>query len=119
MTTAGSLEFQCEHSECGKTFQGRYHLEVHQNIHRNNLQKCFFCPWAGIVKADISTHHDKHFLNPTYQCSDCGRKFYRKKNRDMHFESQHENIEKKYSCKLCSYKTHSQILLKRHVKRQH
>ena len=118
---AGSLDFQCEHSECGKTFKDRHLLDVHQNIHRNNLQKCFFCPWTGNRGRDdkASTHYDKHLLYPRFECSACGKKFYTKKNRDVHFEGQHEKIAKKYSCKICSFHTHSKILLSSHLRHKH
>ena len=118
-TTAGSLDFQCEHLQCGKRFKDIHLLELHQNIHRNNLQKCYFCPWAGTQGHAISTHHDRHILHQRFQCSDCGKKFYRKENRDLHFEAKHEKIAKKYSCKLCSFQTHSKILLKTHRQRKH
>ena len=118
-STAGSLDFQCEHTECGKTFTDQVTLERHQNIHRNDLHRCFFCPWAGAQKNDALTHNDKHLLNARYQCSNCGKKFYRKENRDLHFEAQHEKIAKKYSCQLCSFQTHSKILLKHHLSRKH
>ena len=88
-------------------------------IHRNNLHKCFFCPWSGAQERYALTHNDRHLLNPRYQCSDCGKKFYRKANRKLHFEAQHERIEQKYSCQLCSFQTHSKILLKGHVNRKH
>ena len=120
-STAGSLEFQCEHSECSKTFGNSVLLGRHQNIHRNNVQKCYFCPWSGALgKDDLAlTHYDRHLLHPRYQCSGCGKKFYLKRDRDYHFEGQHEKIAKKYSCKLCLYQTHSIILLTSHVKRKH
>ena len=114
-TTAGSLDFQCEHSECGKTFGNSVKLEDHQKIHRNDLQKCFFCPWTGAKY----TQNDRHLLNARYQCSDCGKKFYTKRERNYHFEGQHEKIARKYSCKLCSFQTHSIIHLKNHVARKH
>ena len=118
-STAGSLDFQCEHSECGKTFKGRFLLEQHRNLHNNNLQKCYFCPWAGAQGHNISAHYDKHFLNPRFECSDCGKKFYAKKDRDYHFEGQHEKIARKYSCKHCLFQTHSIILLTYHIRRRH
>ena len=118
---AGSLDFQCEHTECGKTFKDRYCLEVHQNLHRNNLQKCFFCPWTENRGRDdkLSTHNDRHLLFQIFECSECGKKFYTKKDRDLHFEGQHEKIANKYSCKLCSFQTHSKIRLRWHVRQNH
>ena len=118
-STGGRLNLQCEHPECGKRFTDNFRLERHENIHRNNLRKCFFCPWAGAEERDALIHSDKHLLNARYKCSDCGKKFYKKESLTLHFEGQHEKIEKKYSCKLCSFQTHAKYLLKCHVQRKH
>ena len=75
-STAGSLDYQCEHSECGKTFGTSNQLAKHINIHRNNLQKCLFCPWTGIRRQDASMHNDRHASHAKYKCPNCGKKYY-------------------------------------------
>ena len=118
-STAGSLDFQCEHSECGKTFKDSYQLEVHQNIHRNNLQKCYFCQWAGTESHAISTHYDRHFLHPRYKCSDCEKAFYRRYELRSHSEAFHEKSIGRYKCKFCKFITYSRHTLYHHVRKMH
>ena len=115
----GSLDFQCEHSECGKRFSNNVQLELHQKIHRNDLHKCFFCPWAGVQHQDISAHYDRHFLHPRFKCPECERAFFRKQEMNDHLENVHEKTVGRYKCKFCNFMTHNRTSFNSHVRIQH
>ena len=89
----------------------------HLNLHDNNLERCYFCPWGTPRNQthNVSTHLNQHLGKPNYKCPMCDRAFYRKILLDYHFEIYHEKIEGKYSCNFCSYKTHSRDCLFKHT----
>ena len=121
ISTVGSLDFQCEHKECGKTFKDRYLLERHQNLHRNILEKCYFCPWTGNLRRDYdaTAHYDRHLLHPRFKCPHCEKAFFRKQELQGHVEAFHERTVGRYKCKSCEFTTHSRTYLSKHVWKMH
>ena len=65
----------CDGGNCGKTFDSNTDLKRHQNLHDNNLQKCYFCPWRSpAFKNDaILSHFDQHLDHPRFSCPVCGK----------------------------------------------
>ena len=108
----------CDRGNCGKTFDSNTDLKRHQNLHDNNLQKCYFCPWRSpAFKNDaILTHFDQHLDNPRFSCPVCGKKFFIKYDMQKHFENSHEKVEGKYKCRLCDFRGHSRVHVSNHMK---
>lgn len=117
----GSIEFVCDRGTCGKTFADLSALVKHINLHDNNLEKCYFCPWGAVVgqTSHIATHLNQHLNQATFKCLFCVKRFFRKDHLDLHFEIYHEKIDGKYTCKHCGYKTHSRGCLSKHEMRFH
>ena len=88
----GIVGFTCDRVECGKTFQNSRLLENHTNLHRNKLEKCFFCPWGAPVGEDgrVSAHLDRHFSQPRFKCDICGKCTYSKSNMNDHIRRMHK-----------------------------
>ena len=110
----------CDRGTCGKKFRRQAELEKHLNLHDNNLEKCYFCPW-GVARGQtnaISTHFNQHFGNANFKCTHCDRTFYRQNSLDFHFGAFHEIVQGRYQCKLCDFKTHSRYNFSNH-KRAH
>ena len=115
-SNVGSIQFRCKHLSCEKTFADLSALQIHLNLHENNVEKCYFCPWAAVVgqNTHISTHLNQHLKHAIFKCSHCTKKFYRKQSLVNHFEIYHEKIDGKYTCETCGYKTHSSDCLSKH-----
>ena len=120
-SVGGSVDFMCNRAECGKTFQKKSALQNHIDLHDNNLQICYFCPWrAPPGNTDkISTHFDQHLDRPGFQCSSCGRLFFRKREMIDHFEAIHEKTVGRYKCTICKFSTHSRTFFHNHVRNVH
>ena len=111
----------CDRDGCGKKFRRRGELVRHLNLHDNNLEKCFFCPW-GVARGQtnaIATHLNQHLGQANFECTICQKRFYRKISLKDHFESYHEKVEGKYRCKICVYKTYSRLSLGQHMLKKH
>ena len=120
-SVGGTLEFMCDREGCGKKFRRRGELVRHLNLHDNNLEKCFFCPW-GVARGQtnaIATHLNQHLGQANFECTICQKRFYRKISLKDHFESYHEKVEGKYKCDFCEYKTHARICLRHHIHYHH
>ena len=120
-SVGGTSEFSCIHGNCGKTFRRIAELIKHHNLHENNLDKCYFCPW-GTPRGqthNVETHLNQHLGEPNFKCSMCEKAFFRKFLLDYHFEVHHEKLEGKYSCQYCPFKTHSRNYLNEHTMIKH
>ena len=111
----------CNRTECGKTFQKKSALQNHIDLHDNNLEICYFCPWRAPPKntAAISTHFDQHFDCPKFKCYSCDRLFFRKREMKDHFDSVHEKALERYKCKICNFSTHYRTSFHNHVRNVH
>lgn len=108
-----SGSFQCDRGSCGNRFSEMRFLQNHVRIHDNDLLHCHFCPWAG--NSNLVFHMNHHFHIQPYKCSyNCERKFYQYSDRRKHEESFHEIISNRYQCDMCTFKTHSTVLMGRH-----
>ena len=44
---SGSIEFQCDRGNCGKTYRNQSELHRNLDIHDNFFEKCFFLSLEG------------------------------------------------------------------------
>ncbi|XP_077110671.1 uncharacterized protein LOC143766697 [Ranitomeya variabilis] len=90
--------FSC--SECGKCFNWKQHLDVHQRMHTG--EKPFSCSECGkcfIQKVNLDIHQRNHTGDMPFSCSECGKYFNKKWNLDKHLRT--HTGEKPFSCSEC------------------
>ena len=115
-SVAGSIANRCNRGDCGKTFESQAALKNHTDLHDNNLQVCYFCPWRSPPgkTENICTHFDQHLDHRRFECQSCDQKFFRKGEMDHHFEAVHEKPIGKYKCLICNFTTHSRTSMRNH-----
>ena len=114
-----SSEFHCDRGNCEKAFGRKIDLQRHLNLHDNNTEKCYFCPWhcaSGSTQA-VRVHLNHHYGYPEFECSYCEKLFYTNAHLKHHIELYHEKIEGKYKCPFCYFKTYAKNNLFAHIGR--
>ncbi|KYO21437.1 hypothetical protein Y1Q_0001647 [Alligator mississippiensis] len=70
--------FEC--ADCGRRFQRRSKLSVHQRVHTGmRPYKCLDCEKSFITSSDLLQHQILHSGDKPYICPDCGKCFTREK----------------------------------------
>ena len=117
-TTQGGT-FRCDRGDCGKVFSADLLLRRHLCIHDNNLMLCYFCPWGGATHNQLMSHMNHHCHIRPFKCAYCILTFYSFKDRRRHEESFHEKIHDRCKCDMCSFVTHSEVILFTHRRKEH
>ena len=110
------LTVTCDRKNCGMKFRSNALLTFHLQIHDNDVIKCVYCPWAGVMPYNYGIHMNTHFRNRIWKCLECPEKFYQSNDLKNHIDIKHERDFEKYSCDIgnCSFTTFSKKLLNSH-----
>ena len=109
-----NLTHRCTRKNCGKKFRYMSGLESHLKIHDNDVIRCFYCQWAGVLYNEYSIHMNTHFRNRRFKCQFCPQAFYDCTRLSDHIDIMHERDTEKYGCENCAFKTYSQKTLNYH-----
>ena len=108
----------CEHVE-----KRKIHLFHHVKEHHSEVKeyKCKVCSKEFKSVFHLEYHFHAHHRPHPYQCSKCDYTSGKKDKVGSHYSDQHlpKYPKKSYICKKCSYTTHSNYLMKTHVKNIH
>ncbi|XP_055311446.1 zinc finger protein 91-like isoform X2 [Sitodiplosis mosellana] len=106
---------------CDKGFDNYDHFYKHRKSHSSPTKKtrdhlCEECGMSFMTVQTLRAHKMSsiHSKEPTFQCSDCPRKFYNKIHLHRHAQK-HENI--KYVCDICNRELRSNMSYKKHMRR--
>ncbi|PIO14402.1 hypothetical protein AB205_0152560 [Aquarana catesbeiana] len=95
-------EFLFTCSECGKGFNKKYELHVHQRDHAGKkIYSCPDCKKSYIKNCDLVAHQRIHTGEKPFSCSECGKSFTQKSQLTAHQRVHSDH--KPFSC----YETHT------------
>ncbi|XP_034475211.1 zinc finger protein 501-like isoform X2 [Drosophila innubila] len=97
VATAVRFSYQCDH--CPRHFERSDELEIHTQIHSNNLlYKCSYCPNSFSHKSIFTAHMYVHGKFP-YECPECPKGFLKNSDLKKHARL---HVDKRLSkCPLC------------------
>ncbi|CAO1413602.1 unnamed protein product [Diamesa hyperborea] len=106
---------------CGKTFASKYILEQHKHVHRHQIESKRFpcqiqnCLYVARNTSDEQSHLLTHSDERLFYCEQSGCEYQGKTMEQLRSHSRkHQQIEPKYACAHCDYKTKLTSHLKRH-----
>ena len=109
----------CNRGDCRKAFSHQMLLDIHLNLHDNNLIKCHCCPWKGAKYPDFVEHMNRHFQIRPFKCSFCDTSYYVSGTRNQHEKDIHEKILDRYKCEMCPFISHSFGVYNQHKRKHH
>ncbi|KAJ8956017.1 hypothetical protein NQ318_006293 [Aromia moschata] len=112
---AEEYDFSCP--TCGKGFQCKSYLMVHQRVHSDvKPYPCTTCGQNFKTKQSLLDHTNRHLGVKPYMCEICGRGFITKGLCRAH-QKVHSGLDnRKYSCKICSKMFVSKSYLQTHLR---
>ena len=128
LTTHSDLKpLKCSHPGCSKRFKLKANMQTHLRLHESDplLRKPFACTFKDCdyrtsqkpnLKAHVQRRHTPG-RSRDFPCTLCSSRFY-----DRHGLTEHIGNhvrEKIFECKLCTFKTHRDCLLRKHVQDLH
>jgi len=93
--------WKCEITGCDASFDRKFLLRLHMNVHENISYDCQFCPYRCATKNNFFNHLNSHFENRSFKCELCDKSFITNGCLTEHIENVHEAIQ--YQCPLCNY----------------
>ena len=94
-------QFSCSQPNCQWTFENRWKLLLHENIHDNILLKCVYCPYTCVQDIRMSMHQRDHFNIRDFKCDICDKTFEQNGEVTTHFKTMHSGVTTK--CFVCDY----------------
>ena len=124
-------KYLCE--TCGKDFVRSSSLKIHkQNVHLGVVRNCelfkkkpprkenVLCNYCGksYNRSSHLRHHiaSKHSTVKPYKCDTCGKEFVYENYLKKHQKSHMEEVERKYCCTFCSFKSDRRHLFLAHLR---
>ena len=108
---------------CMKTFESKYRLEDHMNIHNpENPHFCRACDRGFTSKYHYERHIlENHGMNQQkYWCEECDSTFTLERNLQRHMKDKHSDIDKiDYKCDLCEKTFNRKDNLLKHQRIEH
>ena len=102
---------------CSKLFKSVIEMRHHKKSHQSERPICDVCK-KGV--ADLKGHIARvHKKETNFSCQHCPRKFYDKKDHDVHMTYKHGSGERKFKCGQCDKKYLGNGELQDHIKRIH
>ena len=112
--------FKCEDCPYQTSHKGHFttHLEgVHEKIKR---YVCKDCGYATSLKGHLKRHIEGvHEKIRRHVCKECGYAASKKDNLKLHMITTHKIGDKKFPCRQCNHKFHSDGALRKHTKEVH
>ena len=112
----GSIDYACDRGNCGKRFRFAGNLKDHLRLHDNDVYRCHFCPWTGVMQHNYLSHLNTHFQIKPYLCTFCDLRFYTISHRTRHESIFHEKIKPVLGCGSCDFKTLNEHQYRKHIK---
>merc|ERR1711933_435263 len=100
---ATQYTLNCSKQNCKWTFQDKWKLQQHENVHNNILLSCIYCPYTCVAQWSLTSHQREHFNIRGYKCDYCSATFKSQGYLNAHFKSQHSGIKTK--CFICDYES--------------